>query len=176
MMAAIDKRALAARLEQLATDMRLAGVSACIMGEDGPAFSWQYGVRDAQGTPVSADTMFGIASMSKSITALCLCILETEGKLRLDDPVCDYLPGFSVPGQPREAVTLRHLAMHTAGIPPMEPLEWSIAMNSEGRSESAWLTRMRQSAPNTMETIDQGIDYIARCPYQTLGAPGEVMS
>lgn len=176
MNASIDRPALAARLEQLATDMRLVGVSACIMGPEGPVFDWQYGVRDAQGTPVSADTMFGIASMSKSVTALCLCILEAEGKLHLDDPVCDYLPDFSVPGQPREAVTLRHLATHTAGIPPMEPLEWSIAMNSEGRAESEWLTRMRQSAPNKMETIDQIIAYIAGCPYPTLGAPGEVMS
>lgn len=176
MCATIDKAALRARLHQLAEEMRLPGVSAFIMGPDGPAFDWQYGVRDAKGAPVSAQTMFGIASMSKSITALCLCILETEGRLRLDDPVCDYLPDFRVPGQPREAVTLRHLAMHTAGIPPMEPLEWSIAMNSEGRGESEWLMRMRQTAPNKMETIDQIVDYIARCPYKTLGAPGEVMS
>ena len=58
----------------------------------------------------------------------------------------------------------------------MEPLEWSIAMNSEDRSESEWLLAMRKSAPNRMETIGQVIDYIANCSYHTHGAPGEVMS
>ncbi len=171
-----DSALLTARLNAWAEKKNLAGVCACIMGPDGPVYDWTYGVRDASGTPVSADTMFGIASMSKSLTSLCLCILETEGKLRLDDPVCDYFPNFSLAGQPREAVTLRHLMTHTAGIPPMEPLEWSIAMNTESREDSEWLREMRRTAPNRMESIDQVIDYIASCGYPTLGAPGEVMS
>lgn len=49
-------------------------------------------------------------------------------------------------------------------------------MNSEGRSENDWLREMKRTAPNNMETIDEIIDYIAHCGYNTLGAPGEVMS
>ncbi len=52
----------------------------------------------------------------------------------------------------------------------MEPLEWSIAMNSEGRSESEWLREMKRTAPNKMETIDQIIAYIAHCGLQTRSA------
>ena len=74
-----------------------------------------------------------------------------------------------------DTVTLRTLAMHTSGIPPMEPLEWSIAMNSVNR-ESEWITAMRKGAPNPMSTIEQIIEYIASCPYPTVGAPGENMS
>ena len=66
--------------------------------------------------------------------------------------------------------------MHTSGIPPMEPLEWSIAMNSTGRPENEWLTEMKRTAPNPMATIDEVIDYVAHCGYTTLGAPGEIMS
>ena len=172
----IDTQALDAYLTRWAEKKHLAGVSACILGPDGPAYEWTYGVRDAAGTPVDMDTMFGIASMSKSMTALCLCILQSEGRLSMDDPVSDYLPDFAVPGQPREAVTLRHLATHTAGIPPMKPLEWSIAMNSPHRRDSDWLRQMKRTAPNAMSTIEQVIDYVAHCPYHTLGAPGEVMS
>ena len=171
-----DKALLDARLDMWAEKKNLAGVSACIMGPNGPEYEWTFGVRDNQGTKVDADTMFGIASMSKSITALCICILESEGKLRLDDPVCDYFPAFSIAGQPREAVTLRHLMMHTAGIPPMEPLEWSIAVNTPGRNDSEWLREMIRTAPNKMDKIEQIIEYIAHCGYKTLGAPGEVMS
>ena len=173
----IDKQALDAHLTSWARKKNLAGVSAYIAGPNGCEYAWNYGFRDAaQSICPDSDTMYGIASMSKSITALCACILHVEGKLDLDDPVSRYLPGFSVPGQPREAVTVRHLAMHTAGIPPMEPLEWSIAMNSPGRQESEWLTAMRRTAPNAMDSIEQILDYVAHCAYRTLGAPGEVMS
>ena len=171
----IDTQALDAYLTRWAEKKHLAGVSACILGPDGPAYEWTYGVRDAAGTPVDMDTMFGIASMSKSMTALCLCILQSEGRLSMDDPVSDYLPDFAVPGQPCEAVTLRHLATHTAGIPPMEPLEWSIAVNTPGR-DSDWARQMKATAPNKMETIQQIVDYISEGRYQTLGGPGEYMS
>ena len=173
----IDHAALDSYLGAWAGRKNLAGVSAFIMGPDGPVYSWNYGFRDAAGRIMpDSDTMYGIASMSKSITALCACILDCEGRLSIDDPVSDYLPDFCVPGQPKEAVTIRHLAMHTAGIPPMEPLEWSIAMNSVDRSESPWLLSMRRTSPNQMDRIEHIIDYIAHCGYRTLGAPGEVMS
>ena len=171
----IETVKLSAYLGDWATKKNLAGVSACMLGPDGQRYDWVYGQRDAAGTPVDPDTMFGIASMSKSITSLCICILECEGKLSLEDPVCKYFPDFCVPGQPREAVTLRHLMMHTAGIPPMEPLEWSIARNSHDR-DGEWIRRMRAAAPNDMRTIHQVMDYIANCPYPTLGMPGEYMS
>lgn len=173
----MDRQALDAYLTLWAEKKNLAGVSAYIAGPDGFSYAWNYGFRDAaQRICPDSDTMYGIASMSKSITALCACILHAEGVLDIDDPVCKYLPSFSLPGQPKEAVTLRHLAMHTAGIPPMEPLEWSIAMNSVDRRESEWLLAMRRSAPNKMESIEQLLHYLAHCPYRMLGAPGEVMS
>ena len=172
----MNNPALDAYLESWATQKNLAGVCACMLGPDGARYDFTYGQRDAAGTPVNIDTMFGIASMSKSITSLSICILECEGKLSLEDPVCKYFPAFRVPGQPQEAVTLRHLMMHTAGIPPMEPLEWSIAVNSPGRDESEWAQAMRKSSPNQMDKIEHIIDYVANCPYHTLGAPGEVFS
>ena len=155
---------------------RLSGVSVCAVGPEGVAFSQGYGFRDAaHAVQPDMDTVFGVASMSKSITALALAILETEGKVSYEDPVYRYFPSFSVPGAARDTVTLRTLAEHTSGIPPMEPLEWSIAMNSR-REESEWSRAMRQSAPNAMATIEQVIGYIAACPYPTVGAPGENMS
>ena len=173
----IDKKALDAHMNSWYEKKNLAGVSACIMGPEGPVYTYNHGFRDAaQSVCPDSDTMYGIASMSKSMTALCACILHCEGKLDIHDPVSLYLPDFAVPGQPKEAVTIRHLAMHTAGIPPMEPLEWSIAMNSENRSESEWLLAMRRSAPNRMDRIEHILSYVADCGYHTLGAPGEIMS
>ncbi|MBE5800485.1 MAG: serine hydrolase [Clostridiales bacterium] len=173
----IDKIALDAYLNHWAKKKNLAGVSAYIAGPDGCEYAWNYGFRDKdEAICPDSDTMYGIASMSKSMTALCACILHAEGKMSIHDPVSDYLPSFSIEGQPKEAVTVRHLAMHTAGIPPMEPLEWSIAMNSVDRQESEWLLEMRRTSPNQMDKIEHILDYVAHCGYEALGAPGEVMS
>ncbi|MBQ9290479.1 MAG: serine hydrolase [Clostridia bacterium] len=171
-----DFSAVDQRIQNLIAKDRLPNVSVCVKGHEGTVFEKAYGIRSIEShDPVNEDTVFGIASMSKSITALAISILETEGKLSWDDPVCKYFPSFSVPGAPKDLVTLRTLAQHTAGIPPMEPLEWSIAMNSMDR-DGEWIRAMRASSPNQMNTIDQIIEYIAQCPYKTVGAPGENMS
>ena len=172
----IDAKALDERIQYLIRKDRLPGVTVCVKGPEGIVFEKAYGHKDgALSVPTDMDTMFGIASMSKSITCLALSVLETEGKVSWNDPVHKYFPNFRVPGAARDTVTLRTLAQHTAGIPPMEPLEWSIAVNSINRS-GEWIDAMRASAPNPMATIDQIIDYIANCKYPTVGAPGENMS
>ncbi len=171
-----NAKAVDEKVKQLIERDKLPCVSICIKGPEGIVFEKGYGHRDADGLiPPDPDTMFGIASMSKSITALAISILECEGKLSWEDPVYKYFPKFRVPGAACDTVTLRTLAMHTSGIPPMEPLEWSIAMNSINR-QSEWIDQMRKTSPNSMSTIDQLIDYITNCDYPTVGAPGENMS
>lgn len=171
-LAALDA-ALAARVQE----KKLPGVSVSIRGRDGVLFEKGYGFADVEaGRAADEHTVMGIASMSKSMTALALAILEAEGKFSFDDPVVKYFPKFRVPGNPAEDVTCRHLAMHTSGIPPMEPLEWSIVMNTPPERESKWREALMHSSPNQMDTIDQIIDYIAEGCYPTLGQAGEQMS
>lgn len=172
----MDLKRLDEALHKLIEEKNLTGVAVAISGPEGPVFEKGYGFRDAE-MKIAPDgnTIFGIASMSKSTAALSAAILAAEGKISLDDPVYKYLPDFDVPGNPKDSVTIRHLCMHTAGIPPMEPLEWSIAVNTPGR-DSDWARQLKKTAPNKMDTIEQIIAYIAEGKYQTLGAPGECMS
>lgn len=175
-MKTIDEKKLDECLKRKFEELKVSGVSVAIRGPEGYSFERGYGYRDLKRsiTP-DGNTIFGIASMGKSMAALSAAILAAEGKLNLDDPVSKYIPDFSVPGNPKESVTIRHLAMHTAGIPPMEPLEWSISMNTPGR-ETEYDRKMKQSAPCRMDTIEQIIAYIANCPYPTLGESGQYMS
>lgn len=173
---AMDLKTLDEALRRRVEEKKLAGVAVAIRGPEGPIFEQGYGVRDEKRTIApDANTIFGIASMSKSMAALSCAILAAEGKMSLDDPVSKYLPAFRVPGNPQDSVTVRDLAMHTAGIPPMETLEWSIAVNTPGR-QTQWAKDLQKTAPNAMNTIEQIIDYIAEGHYPTLGASGEYMS
>ena len=77
-----------------------------------------YGHRQlGQNAPVTAETVFPIASCTKSFTAACVAMLADEGKLGWDDPVRKHLPDFRV-ADPyvSEHVTLRDLACHRTGL------------------------------------------------------------
>jgi CubicO group peptidase (beta-lactamase class C family) len=76
------------------------------------------------GPPPGADTVFRIASMTKSFTASAVLALRDSGVLRLDDPVTDFVPELR--GQPgvtddSPAISLRHLLTMTAGFPTDDP-------------------------------------------------------
>ena len=83
------------------------------------------GLRDVAGnSPVDADTVFRIASMTKSFTAMSILKLRDEGKLSLDDPAERYVPemnGFRYPTADSPKITIRHLLSHSAGFPEDNP-------------------------------------------------------
>lgn len=171
-----DVKSLDQLLEQKIRDHGYSGVAVCIRGPEGVIYERGFGYRSIEHQkPVDGNTVFGIASMSKSFTTLACCILHAEGKLDLEDPITKYFPDLHIPGIPDECVTLRRIGMNRSGIPPIEPLEWSICMNSIER-DSKWRSEMLRTAPNKMDKIEHLVEYIAKGKYGHLGAPGEYMS
>ena len=74
--------------------------------------------------PVDADTVFRIASMSKSFAALAAVMLRDAGKLRLDDPAADYAPELAqlaYPTRDSQPITVRQLLTMSAGWPEDDP-------------------------------------------------------
>lgn len=73
-----------------------------------------YGVAQLEWkTPVRPNTVFEIASLTKSFTAVMVMLLIEEGKLKLDDKLSTHLDSLPAAWQ---AITIRHLLSHTAGI------------------------------------------------------------
>lgn len=69
-----------------------------------------------------ADTVFRIASMTKSFTAAAVLLLRDAGQLRLDDPVASHLPAFGAAGAlDGPAVTIRDLLTMGGGLPTDDP-------------------------------------------------------
>jgi CubicO group peptidase (beta-lactamase class C family) len=75
----------------------------------------------ARGTPMRADAIFRLYSMTKPVTAVALLMLMEEGRIALDDPVARFTPGFAklklADGTaPKRVMTVLDLLRHTSGL------------------------------------------------------------
>src|SRR5690625_2957109 len=108
--------------KQLIEKEQIPGVSLAL-NEDGTRIYEQgFGYRHVENQlPVTPDTVFGIASMSKSFTCVAIMQLQEAGKLTVHDPVIKHLPNFRLPYPSyAEQITIHHLMTHTSGIPPLK--------------------------------------------------------
>jgi len=109
---------------------RIPGIVALAANDKGPIYSGAFGVRSlAQSQPMTVDSVFWIASMTKAVTTTAAMQMVEAGKLKLDQPASEILPelaspqvleGFNAAGDPqlrpaKRAITLRQLLTHTAG-------------------------------------------------------------
>jgi CubicO group peptidase (beta-lactamase class C family) len=99
-------------------DWEVPGAAIAIVKGDKVVLAKGYGVRKlGDPTPVDERTIFAIGSSSKAFTAAALAILVDEGKIKWDDPVTKYLPGFELydPYASKE-MTVRDLLCHRSGL------------------------------------------------------------
>jgi CubicO group peptidase (beta-lactamase class C family) len=74
-----------------------------------------YGMADLErGVPITPDTVFDIASISKQFTATAVLFAAAEGKLALDDDIRTHVPALPQLGE--TPITIRHLLHHTGGL------------------------------------------------------------
>jgi len=139
-----------------------------------------FGYRDLdEKLPVTENTVFGIASVSKSFTALAILQLSEREKLCIDHPVKRYLPEFGLPDKSVEdKVTIHNFLTHTPGIPPLPSLIYAIVENTpvdeedKARLKEAGMPDQRPS----MKTVEDLMKFIATYNYKLLGVPGQYLS
>ena len=99
--------------------LHVPGVSIAVIHDKRIDWGKGYGVASLGGSPVSASTLFGAASMSKPVTAMAVLHLAQEGKIDLDADVNTYLKSWKIPANEytqNHPVTVRELLSHTSGI------------------------------------------------------------
>ncbi|HEV3162416.1 MAG TPA: serine hydrolase domain-containing protein [Isosphaeraceae bacterium] len=120
-------------LEDAVTRKQVAGAVGLIIKGGKVVYYEAVGKQDAEaGVPMSRDTLFRIASMTKPVTSVAIMMLVEEGKVGLDDPVSKYIPEFQASrvlakdAKPEDAdpatvpaereVSIRDLLRHTSGL------------------------------------------------------------
>ncbi len=102
------------------------------------------GFRDAEDKlPMTEDSIFEMASVTKMFTGAAVMLLVREGKLGLDDEYTKYFPEY-----PYEGITIRHLLTHTSGMPDfnVEELVGPILDNENRIPDNSEIVRMIREA------------------------------
>ncbi|HEX5107689.1 MAG TPA: serine hydrolase domain-containing protein [Vicinamibacterales bacterium] len=126
------KNALVQQMNEAVKRGDTPGVVELVVDRQGVLFEAAAGRQDIAGnTPMPANAIFNIASMTKPVTSVAIMMLMEQGTLKLDDPVSAYLDGYdklqviakfdekdgSYETRPaKRPMTIRHLLSHTSGI------------------------------------------------------------
>jgi methyl acetate hydrolase len=132
---ALDARGATAIQRMLRTTVdkgEIPGVVVAVTNKDRILYLEAFGKQDiARNIPMSKDTVFRIASMTKPITSVAIMMLCEQGKLRLDDAASNYLPSLNgreviatfngkdatyTTRPAKQEMTIRHLLTHTSGL------------------------------------------------------------
>ena len=122
--------AVSRQMEQFVEKGVVSGAVTLVASKSGIVHWEAVGKSDlASGRIMKKDDLFWIASMTKPMTAICVLLLQEEGKLSIDDPVEKHLPEFKNQWmieqkeankltliRPKRPVTVRDLLMHTGGL------------------------------------------------------------
>ncbi len=108
-----------------ARENRVPGIAYGVLIDGKLVHTGTVGLRDvSRNAPVDSASIFRIASMTKSFTALSILKLRDDGKLSLDDPAERYVPelaGLAYPTTDSPRLTIRHLLSHSEGFPEDNP-------------------------------------------------------
>ncbi len=147
-------------VEALLGSHGLAGLAvAVVRGEE--VVSRGFGVRDVgTGAPVTSETMFHLASVSKPFVATAIV---SQG-LDLDAPVVEWIPEFALADGREGEVTARHLLSHTSGLPDVAEYGWhdpqlgDEALSEFARSLSGW--RLQTEPGSTFAYSNAGFELL----------------
>ena len=113
------------RFERLASEAKIPGVAWGVVRDGALSHAGGAGtIRDGEDRRPDADSVYRIASMTKSFTATAVLLLRDEGRLGLDDPVAMHVPalaGWAPPTADSPAITIRHLLTMSAGLATDDP-------------------------------------------------------
>jgi CubicO group peptidase (beta-lactamase class C family) len=109
-----------AAMQEMVEKNEIAGAVTVVVAKDKVLHVESTGLADvASKRPMTPDTLFWIASMTKPITGTAVLMLQDEGKLNVADPVAKYLPEFAnlkTPSGKPANLTITQILTHTSGL------------------------------------------------------------
>ena len=128
---------------------------------------------------ITPDTIFGIASMTKSFTCVAIMQLQEAGKLSVNDNILKYLPEFrNADMEKTEKITIHHLMTHTAGIPPISTHVFARkrSIDSDPSAKDYLDLDLVNNVGSAIDTYEDLFEFVEELNYKPLDEPGSSFS
>jgi len=119
------EKELEAVLQEIIACWGIPGLGIGIVEEGEIIYAKGFGVQSLDtGTPVTPDSIFCVASITKCFVATAVMQLAEQGKIHLDAPLVQHLPYFKLDDERYPQITIRQMLSHTSGIPDLDEGEY----------------------------------------------------
>jgi len=172
--------------EQLVSSIQeeyeIPGLSVALAENGRTLYAEGFGMRNVgQELKATAETVYGIGSVTKSFTALAIMLLADAGKLAVGDPVRKHLPSFTTGcDETDRTVTLFHFLTHTSGLPPTGALRYAMVRSIQDdpsaeklREDNVWQNWIDHPPIDSAEDL---IQYLAEQHPRLIGPCGSQFS
>jgi CubicO group peptidase (beta-lactamase class C family) len=162
------------RMKEFAAKQQIAGAVTLVARQGRIVHLEAVGLADIENKmPMRKDSLFGVASMTKPITATAVMMLADQGKLSIDDPVAKHIPEFKdaalAAGPPKRQITIRDVLTHTAGLGGSQQNEGTIKETVEKLAK-----RKLDFEPGSKWQYSPGLTVCGRVVEVASGKPFEV--
>jgi CubicO group peptidase (beta-lactamase class C family) len=153
-------------IEQVVKDEKIPGLAVGIVQGGRLVYSRGFGVMKlGEPNPVTPETLFHMASITKPFVATAIMQLVEQGKVDLDAPVTKYLPYFRLKDPWYKSITVRHMLTHTSGMPDVDDYLWNKPEYDDGALE-----RYVRSLADKKLRFDPGTKFAySNMAYEVLG-------
>ncbi|WLD91730.1 serine hydrolase [Alkalihalobacillus sp. AL-G] len=167
-------------VEKVINKYELPGAAIGFARDGVPLYEKGFGYRDVEKQlGVTSDTVFGIASVTKSFTCVAIMQLQEQGRLSVHDPIVKYLPEFQTPDKTRiPQITVHHLMTHTSGLPPLSSLVFAMKRSMESDTSVGDYPGLKwdKEKEEPIDTYEELMEFIANSEFELLGKPGTEFS
>ena len=114
----------------------LPGLAIGVVKDDQIVYAQGFGRTNIEtNEPITTETIFHMASISKPFVATAIMQLVEQGKIDLNAPLIQYLPYFQLADDRYKTITIQQMLCHMSGMPDVEDYEWEKPQYDEGALE-----------------------------------------
>ncbi|HLR42870.1 MAG TPA: serine hydrolase domain-containing protein [Pseudogracilibacillus sp.] len=122
---------------------------------------------------VGTETIFGVASLTKSVAALAILLLEEDGVLKVEDEVTTWLPELTAV---QAHTTIHHLLTHTAGYPGLMSFHAARYPSIRADEDGRYLFGKVPESVEDVVTVEDMIEDMNQTEFTFIAAPGEIFN
>jgi CubicO group peptidase (beta-lactamase class C family) len=122
----LNEEELDSVLQEIIDRWDIPGLAVGIVQDNEIVYARGFGVQNVDTrAPVTPDSVFCVASISKAFVATAVVQLAQRGMISLDAPLVDYLPYFRLDDERYPLLTIRQMLSHTSGMPDSDEIEYT---------------------------------------------------